>query len=91
MKSTNGTYRVFVRFYKDAPMVAFGHKTQSPSTACGICTGNPYAEIRTWPENKTVCKYVNGVFHAVPPNFKNAENFYGYPVKLVSEEELFVL
>ena len=91
MKSTNGTYRVFVRYYKDAPMVATGHKTQSPSTASRCRYRMPSREIRTWPENKTVCKYIGGVFHAVPPNFKNAENFYGYPVKLVSENELFIL
>lgn len=88
MQSTKNVFRVFVRFYKDSPMVAFGHKTPSPSTACGICTGMRYAEIRTWPENKTVCKYVNGVFFASPMNFKNAEHFHGYPVKIVSEEEL---
>ena len=91
MKSTAVVFRAFVRYYKDAPMVAVGHKSQSPSTMCGICTGLPYAEIRTWPENKTVCKYTRGVFHAVPPNFKTAENFFGYPVKLVTEEELFII
>ena len=91
MKATKNTFRVFVRFFKDAPLVAFGHKSPSPSTVCGICTGMPYAEVRTWPENKTVAKYLNGVFYSALPNFKNAEHFHGYPVKIVSEDELYIL